>query len=173
MAPNLNKPEFTSKKKICSKFRVNWRSNSGEEDFLMSSMYFHYVVITLHFNTFEFLLPKNTLLIGWLKLDKELWRLTVYCFTPYKQYLSHIMLVVLENETKMWKVYVDLEKNTKVGNLWVLGISLLKGWKGRWCYSKWQILITCRHLYLKKLKYHFSVFVSLHYLVTPFLVTRQ
>ena len=42
---HLKKLEFLSSKDACAKIDWNWLSGSGEEDFLISLMYFHYFII--------------------------------------------------------------------------------------------------------------------------------
>ena len=41
-----NKIESPHPRMLCAKFGWNWLSGSGEEDFLISSMYSHYFIIT-------------------------------------------------------------------------------------------------------------------------------
>ena len=45
MVLHLKKLESLSSKDACAKIDWNWLSGSGEEDFLISSMYFRYLVI--------------------------------------------------------------------------------------------------------------------------------
>ena len=67
---------------LCAKFGWNWLSGSGEEDFLILSMYFHYFVIispwkkggALHLNKLESPSPKDALCRDWLKLAQWFWR---------------------------------------------------------------------------------------------------
>ena len=59
---------------LCAKFGWNWPCGSGEEDFLISSMYFLITTLhlekgrALHFNKLESSSPKNALCQVWLKL---------------------------------------------------------------------------------------------------------
>ena len=67
---------------LCAKFGWNWPSGSGEEDFLISSMYFslfrYYLPLekgrALHLNKLESPSPKNALCLVWLKLAQWFWR---------------------------------------------------------------------------------------------------
>ena len=67
---------------LCAKIGLNWPSGSGEEDFLISSMYFRYfVIISSWKRTRPFIWtnlnspsPKDALCQVWLKLIKWFWR---------------------------------------------------------------------------------------------------
>ena len=61
---------------LCAKLGWNWPSACGEENFLISLVYFCYFVImfpfergvTLHLNKLKYPLPKDVLCLLWLKL---------------------------------------------------------------------------------------------------------
>ena len=63
---------------LCAKFGWHWVNGSGEEDFYISSMYFHYFVIIspwkkgrfLHLKKLESPSPKDALWQVWLKLTQ-------------------------------------------------------------------------------------------------------
>ena len=67
---------------LCVKFGCNWPSGSGEEGFLISTMYFRYFVIilplekggALHLNKLESSQPKDALCQVWMKLIQWFWR---------------------------------------------------------------------------------------------------
>ena len=67
---------------LCAKFGWNWLSGSGEEDFLISSMYFwlfrNYLPLekggALHLNKLESTLSKDASCQIWLKLAQWFWR---------------------------------------------------------------------------------------------------
>ena len=67
---------------LCSKTGWNWFSGSGEEIFLISSMYFRYFCNNLplemgwvlHLNKLDSPSPKDALWQVWLKMAKWLWR---------------------------------------------------------------------------------------------------
>ena len=74
---------------LCAKFGLNWPSGSGEEDFLILSMYFRYFVIISPWK-------------GWGPSFEYNWiPFTQRCFVPS---LVEIGLVVLVKKMKMWKV---------------------------------------------------------------------
>ena len=77
---------------LCAKFGWNWLSGSGEETFLILSMYFHYFIIISPL--------KRTGPFNW----KTWIPFTQGCFVPS---LVEIDPVVLEKKMKMWKVYDD------------------------------------------------------------------
>ena len=67
---------------LCAEIGWNWLSGSGEEDFLISSMYFRYFVIispwnrlgALHLNKHISPSSKDALCQVWLKLNQWFWR---------------------------------------------------------------------------------------------------
>ena len=73
---------------LCAKFGRNWLRGSGEEDFLISSKYFHHFVIISpwkragahHLNKFESPSPKDALCQVWLKLAQWFWRRRFFNF---------------------------------------------------------------------------------------------
>ena len=82
---------------LCAKFGLNWTSGSGEEDFLISSMYFHYFVIISPWK-------------GQGPSFEQTWiSFTQGCFMPS---LVEIGKVVLEKKMKMWKVYRQTDGRT-------------------------------------------------------------
>ena len=82
---------------LCAKFGWNWPSSSGEEDFLISSMYFRYFLI----------------ISPWKRAGPFIWTnlipFTQECFVPS---LVEIGPVVLEKKMKMWKVYRQTDRRT-------------------------------------------------------------
>ena len=70
---------------LCAKFGWNWLSGSGEEDFLISSMYFHYFVIISpqkKMGPFIFSLYKYLVEIGPVVLEKRILKFSM-CFTYF------------------------------------------------------------------------------------------
>ena len=72
---------------LWAKFGWNWLRRSGEEAFLISSMYFHHFVIislgkrgALYLNKIESPLPKDALCQVWLKLAYWFWRRRFFKF---------------------------------------------------------------------------------------------
>ena len=70
---------------LCAKFGWNWLSGSGEEDFLMSSIYFCYFVIISPWKRVGPFIwtnlnpsPKNALFQVWLKLAQWFWRRRIF-----------------------------------------------------------------------------------------------
>ena len=67
---------------LCAKFGWNWFSGSGEDDFLILSMFFHYFCNylplekggALHLNKLESPSPKDALCQVWLNLAQWFWR---------------------------------------------------------------------------------------------------
>ena len=84
---------------LCDKFGWNWLSGSGEEFFLISSMYFHYFVIIspwkragpFNLNKLESPSPKDALCQVWLKLAQWSWRRRFFnfvnVFSLFRNYL--------------------------------------------------------------------------------------
>ena len=82
---------------LCAKFGWNWPSGSGEEDFLISSMYFHYFVIIPpwkrgpSFKQTWIPSAKDVLCQVWLKLAQWFWRRRflnfVNVFSLFRNYL--------------------------------------------------------------------------------------
>ena len=75
---------------LCAKFGWNWPSGSGEEDFLISSMYFRFFVIISPWKRAWPIIRTN-----WNSFAQE-------CFVPS---FVEIGSVVLAKKRKMWKVY--------------------------------------------------------------------
>ena len=84
---------------LCAKIGWNWLSGSGEEIFLISSMYFCYFCNNLplemgwvlHLNKLESPSPKDALWQVWLKMAQCFWRRRflkfVDVFSPFCNYL--------------------------------------------------------------------------------------
>ena len=83
-----------------AKFCCNWPTGSGEGDFYISSMYFHYFLIispwkkgrALHLNKLESPFSQNDLCQIWLKLAQWFWRRSFFfkyvnIFTLFRNYL--------------------------------------------------------------------------------------
>ena len=86
---------------LCAKFGWNWPSGSGEEDFLILSMYFHYFVIISpwkragahHMNKLDSPSPKDALCQVWLKLAQWFWRRRIFNFVNiFSQFHNYIPL---------------------------------------------------------------------------------
>ena len=88
----------------CCKFGWNWRGGSGEEDFLILSMYFRYFVIisskkksgSLYLNKFKSPLSKNALCQVWLNLAHWFWR---------RRFFKYL------NVFSLFRNYIPLEKD--------------------------------------------------------------
>ena len=82
---------------LCAKFGWNWPSGSGEEDFLISSMYFHHFVIISPLKGRDPSFEQT-----WIPFTQEY-------FVPN---LVEIDPVVLEKKMKMSKVYRQTDRRT-------------------------------------------------------------
>ena len=93
---NLN---YLHPRMLCAKFSWKWLSGSGEEDFLISSMYFLLFRIylplekggALHLNKLKSPSPKDALCEVWLKLDQWFWKRKFFnfvnVFSLFRNYL--------------------------------------------------------------------------------------
>ena len=124
MVLHLNNLNPLHPKMLCAKLCWNWLSGSGEEDFLISSMFAIFVIISpwkrvgpFIWNNLNPLHLNHALCIviisPWKRVGPFIWRklipLNQKCFMPS---LVEIGPVFLEKKVKMWKVYGQTDRQT-------------------------------------------------------------
>ena len=108
---------------LCAKFGWKWPSGSGDEDFLISSMFFRYFEIispwkgagAVILNKLESPSPKDALCQGWLKLAQWFWR------RRFLNFVNVIFNFVIISPWKRTGSFIRINLNPRhLSTLWAL-----------------------------------------------------